>query len=294
MPKKALGKGLNALLPSAEFENQSFIINIDLNKIEPNIDQPRKDFNEETILELAESIKEVGVIQPIIVSDEGSFYRIIAGERRWRASRIAGLTEIPVIIKNISKEQSMEISLIENIQRQDLNPIEEALGYERLMTEFHYTQEKLSKVVGKSRPTISNAIRLLKLSDNIRQKLSSGELSAGHARALLSLSSDEAKEFLTDKILQNELNVRQSESLAKELSASTSSTSVNTRSSEEKVLHPSSEKDLILQQIESSLQNLFNTNVVLRSQRGKGKILIEFYCDDDLQRILDKLGIKLS
>ena len=294
MPKKALGKGLNALLPSAEFENQSFIINIDLNKIEPNIDQPRKDFNEETILELAESIKEVGVIQPIIVSDEGSFYRIIAGERRWRASRIAGLTEIPVIIKNISKEQSMEISLIENIQRQDLNPIEEALGYERLMTEFHYTQEKLSKVVGKSRPTISNAIRLLKLSDNIRQKLSSGELSAGHARALLSLSSDEAKEFLADKILQNELNVRQSESLAKELSSSTSSTSVNTRSSEEKVLHPSSEKDLILQQIESSLQNLFNTNVVLRSQRGKGKILIEFYCDDDLQRILDKLGVKLS
>ena len=209
--KKALGKGLNALLPSLPQNGESVVVELEIGKIEPNPEQPRTNFNEEAIRQLADSIASVGVVQPIIVVDEGSYYKIIAGERRWRAARIAGLATIPAIVKDFSKVRGIEVALIENLQRQDLNAIEEANGYERLIIEYGYTQEKIAQTVGKSRPAIANAIRLLKLSGHIKDLLSSGTLTAGHARALLPIESENRRDALADEIVDRDLNVRQIE-----------------------------------------------------------------------------------
>ncbi|MDR3120217.1 MAG: ParB/RepB/Spo0J family partition protein [Clostridiales bacterium] len=213
--KKGLGKGLNALLPSiaGNGEQQAAVVDLEIGKIEPNTEQPRKHFDEEALRQLADSIAAVGVVQPIIVTDEGSYYRIVAGERRWRASRLAGRKTVPAIIRSFSKEQSMEVALIENLQRQDLNPIEEALGYERLMSDFGYTQEKLAQAVGRSRPAIANAVRLLRLPERLRDLTARGKLSPGHARALLSVEDRAQRDALADEIIERELSVRQTELL---------------------------------------------------------------------------------
>ena len=219
--KKVLGKGLNALLPSLPQNNEPAVIEIDIGKIEPNPEQPRRNFDSEAISRLAESIASVGVVQPIIVVDEGAYYKIIAGERRWRAARAAGLSTIPAIVRDYSKERGVEVSLIENLQRQDLNPIEEANGYERLIVEYGYTQDRIAQTVGKSRPAIANSIRLLKLSNHIKDLLSGGTLSPGHARALLAIGSEERRDIIADDIVDRDLNVRQTEIIVgKETAAS--------------------------------------------------------------------------
>ena len=211
--KKALGKGLNALLPSALPGEEASVVDIDILKIEPNPEQPRKTFDENAISQLAESIASVGVVQPIIVTDEGGYYKIIAGERRWRAARAAGLKTVPAIVRAFTSVQGIEVALVENLQRQDLNPIEEANGYEKLISEYGYTQDKIAKTVGKSRPAVANALRLLKLSERLRGLLSSGAISAGHARALLAVEQTDRMEEIADYIVERGLNVRQAETV---------------------------------------------------------------------------------
>ena len=338
--KKVLGKGLNALLPSPPPNDDAAVVELDVGRIEPNPEQPRKNFDDEAIAQLAESIATVGVIQPIIVVDEGGYYRIIAGERRWRAARIAGLSTIPAIIRAYSGEQRVEVALIENLQRQDLNPIEEANGYERLITEYGYTQDKVAAAVGKSRSAVANSIRLLRLSENIKLMISGGSITAGHARALLAIGSDERREAVANLIINNGLNVRQAETLASRenapggaaspnhagVSAGTGSPGYsgvpagggspgeNARSNDENArsegdgartgggavsdgargeLSGNAEREAALRHIEDELRSYFNTRVSLTDTRGKtGKIVIEYYGDEDLNRLLEQFGIK--
>jgi ParB family chromosome partitioning protein len=304
MQKKALGKGLNALLPEPDESGQSIVSNIDINKIEPNIDQPRKHFDDGALQLLADSIKSVGIVQPIVVTDEGDYYRIVAGERRWRAARIAGLAAVPAIIRSMSKEQSLEVALIENLQRQDLNPVEEALGYSRLMEEFGYTQERLSLSIGKSRPAVANAIRLLRLPERILALVRQNKLTAGHARAILSIEQDCHKELLADEIISKDMSVRQTEllvgndeQLGAVLAASGAGAPGSTSAADESKgggkAQPPSEKTTVIRKIEDSLKTRFDTNVRLSSKGpGKaGRIVFEFYGEDDLQRLLDKFGL---
>ena len=296
--KKALGKGLSALLPAVEDNSRSFVVQLPLQKVEPNPGQPRQHFNDESLEELAASIKEVGVISPIIVTDEGDYYKIIAGERRWRASRLCGLTEIPAIVRDLAAEQSLEIALIENIQRENLNPLEEAQGYEKLMTEYHYTQEKISQVVGKSRPVVANNLRLLKLPEEVRNLLMDGRLSPGHARAILSFDSEQTQITMAKEVLEKDLTVRQVENAAKQSnfskdvsSAEVPPASRSTTSPDENALQ--NEREQNLRKIEDLLKSRFGTNVAFKSRGKKGSLVIEYYSDDDLQRILDKLGMEL-
>ena len=297
--KKALGKGLSALLPVDEDSNRSFVVQLPIQKIEPNPGQPRQHFDDESLDELAASIKEVGVISPIIVTDEGDYYKIIAGERRWRASRLCGLKEIPAIIRrDLAEEQSLEIALIENIQREDLNPLEEAQGYEKLITEYHYTQEKISQVVGKSRPVVANNLRLLKLPEEVRKLLLDGRLSPGHARAVLSFNSEQAQIAIAKEILEKDLTVRQVEKAAKQISniknVPTAEDSLSSSSATSSVKNSrQNEREQNLRKIEDLLKSRFGTNVAFKSHGKKGCLIIEYYDDDDLQRILDKLGMEL-
>ena len=294
--KKALGKGLGALLPTGEDDSRSFVVQLPLQKIEPNPDQPRRHFDDGSLEELATSIKEVGVIQPIIVTDEGDYYKIIAGERRWRASRLCGLTEIPAIIRDLAAVQSLEIALIENIQREDLSPLEEAQGYERLISEHHYTQEKVSLVVGKSRSAVANSIRLLRLPGEIQKLLLDSRLSPGHARAILSLDSEQDQIRLANQILDRDLTVRQAETAAKELfrqqsDPSSGDAAANNPAPSAQKLPILDERFLNLKKIEDLLKDSLSTNVVFQTRGNKGKLVIEYYNDDDLHTILLKLGI---
>jgi len=282
MAKKGLGKGLNVLFSE---ENPSTIENgileLKITQIEPNKNQPRKTFDAEKLEILAESIKEHGLIQPIIVvKTESGSYSIVAGERRWRAAKKAGLSTIPVVVKDYSAQTVTEVALIENLQREDLNPIEEALGYRSLIDEYELTQEEISKRIGKSRSAIANSLRLLSLEDELQKYLISGEISEGHARAILSLNGLVLREFLLNRIIDDGLNVRQAEKLAKDLQK------VKEERPKEITVY-----DIELERIKNKLEQGLGTKVKIQNGAKKGKIEIEYYGNEDLERILALFNI---
>ena len=289
MSKRGLGKGLGALLPTANTAQyndtnndyaQKKVIELKIVDIEPSIDQPRKNFDDEKLLQLSDSIKQHGIIQPIVVKRDNETYKIIAGERRWRAARLAGLTTIPVIIKDLSSSECMEIALIENLQREDLNPIEEAEAYEKLIKEYKLTQEELSARIGKSRSAIANSKRLLLLCTEIKNYLKTGEITSGHARALLPIQETEIQKNIAEMIIRNSMNVRDTERLVKKyLLKKEVQKSVKYKLSEEFI------------QIEDRLKNIFGTKVKLMANDKKGKIMIEYYSNDELDRILEMVSI---
>lgn len=286
MSKKfGLGKGLGALIPEDTSEDNALLNGmqkIDISLIRANNTQPRKSFDEEKIMELSESIKQYGVIQPILITkdDDTDTYTIVAGERRWRAAKLAGIKEVPVIIKELNKKEILEISLIENIQRQDLNPIEEAKAYKNLLEDFKLTQEELSKRVGKSRTAITNCIRLLNLDERVQDYVIDGVLTEGHGRTLLAIENKELQYKISQMIIDDKLSVRETEKLIK---------SVNR--DKDKQRNDSQVNNPYYQDIKNKLEELFGTRVVLNSNNDKGKIQIEYYSEEDLQRILDILKL---
>lgn len=298
---RGLGKGLDSLIPNAvgearikkeaaiakeagageKKEGQETLVKITM--VEPNRKQPRKTFDEDSLQELSDSIKQVGLIQPILVQDKKDHYEIIAGERRWRASKMAGLKEIPVIIRNYTEQEIMEISLIENIQREDLNPIEEALAYKRLLTEFNLKQDEVAERVSKSRAAVTNSIRLLKLDERVQQMVVDDMISTGHARTLLAVEDPEEQYMLAQKIFDERLSVRDIEKLVKNLHKP------------EKPKKKPDDKTMqaIYQDIEERLKQKLSTKVTVTSKgEGAGKIEIEFYNHEDLDRLLDMIGEK--
>lgn len=282
-PKRTnrLGRGLSALIPDTKEEiDKKDIITIDLNKIYPNDSQPRKIFDEEKVKVLSESIKSYGVLQPIVVKpDEYGRYMIIAGERRYRASKMANQKEIPAVIKDIPMRDIMEIALIENLQREDLNCIEEALAYRGLIEHYEVTQEEISEAVGKSRPHITNTLRLLNLGEKVIEMIEKGEITAGHGKALLRITDLEAQFNLAKKIVEEELSVRVTESLAKKIC----------ETSEEQVVKEEKQKDIFIVDVEEKLRNIFGTKVNISKGKKKGKIEIEYYNDEDLNNIVSML-----
>lgn len=280
--KRGLGKGLGALIPEGEENDKNSVNEIKITEVEPNENQPRREFDEKNLMDLAESIKEHGVVQPIIVRKVENGYQIIAGERRWRASRLAGNKTIPAIIKECSDIEVMEIALIENLQREDLNSIEEAYAYKSLIEEYNMTQEEISKRIGKSRPAIANSLRLLQLPEEVKEMVAAGKISQGHARALLSVGGANKQIEIANKIVDQQLNVRQIEKLAKD-------------SKEKKnIKREPGPEQLEIKQIEERLKAHFSTKVNLKYKKNKGKIEIEYYSNEELERILEMMGIKGS
>ena len=293
MAARGLGKGLDTLIPNAmgdmkksnspkknevvDEKGQETVVKI--TKVEPNREQPRKKFDEEALKELSDSIKQFGLLQPILVQDRKTYYEIIAGERRWRAAKMAGLKEIPVIIKNFTEQEIVEISLIENIQREDLNPIEEALTYKRLLTEFHLKQEELADRVSKNRTTITNSMRLLKLCDEVQQMIIDDKLSTGHARALIGIEDKDVQKELAEKIYQEKLSVREVEKLIKSI--------MNPKEKKEPKKKDQS-LELIYRDIEEKLKQSLGTKVSISSkENGAGKLEIEFFRHEELDRITE-------
>ena len=256
---------------------------MDINKVEPNRDQPRKKFDEDALVELSESIKQFGILQPLLVQKRKDYYEIIAGERRWRAAKIAGVKEVPVIIKELTDQEIMEISLIENIQREDLNPIEEALAYKRLLEEFNLKQDEVAERVSKSRSAVTNAIRLLKLNDKVQQMVIDEMLTTGHARALLSIEDEEQQYSIAQKIFDEKLSVRDTEKLVKNIQ-----NQKKTEDSVPKKLDPKLEA--IYQDLEEQMKVILGTKVIINHKDEKrGKLEIEYYSQDELDRIIDML-----
>ena len=289
--KGGLGKGLDSMIPDKigkTSKDQTEAVKpdtmMDINKVEPNREQPRKNFDEDALLELSESIKQFGVIQPLIVQDRKTYYEIIAGERRWRAAKMAGLKEVPVIIKNYTEQEIMEISLIENIQREDLNPIEEALAYKKLLTEFHLKQDEVAERVSKSRTAVTNSMRLLKLNEKVQQMLIDDMLSTGHARALLAIDDSEEQYNLAQSIFDEKMSVREVEKLVKKLQKE------KTEKSKENVQPDQSLEQMqaIYHDLEEKMKGIFGTKVSINSKdMKKGKIEIEYYSPDELDHIMD-------
>lgn len=283
--KYGLGKGLGALIPDDLSIQEDKDISKDVNKISINMiraneSQPRKSFDENKLNSLSASIKEHGIIQPLVLKkEEGETYTIIAGERRWRAAKLAGIKEVPAVIMNVSEKQLLEISLIENIQREDLNPIEEALAYKKLIDDFNLTQEELSERVGKSRTAITNCLRLLNLDLRVQQYVIEGVITEGHGRAILGVDDKNLQFRLAQTVIDERLSVRETEKLAKNMLHE------NKRKRKEKNESP------YYIDIEERLKNIFGTKVSIKSGRNKGKIEIEYYSDDDLQRIVEILKI---
>ena len=252
---------------------------VKISSVEPNVNQPRKQFDEDALLELSESIKQYGVLQPLLVSDKKGYYEIIAGERRWRAAKLAGLKEIPVIVKEFSEQELVEISLIENIQREDLNPVEEAMAYKRLIDEFHLKQDEIAERVGKSRTAVTNAMRLLKLSEKVQQMLIDEMITAGHARAILSIADKEKQESIAMKVFDEKLSVRETEALVKRMLEPPKTAKKSKFSSAE---------DAIYESLEEKMKSIMGTRVQIhRKKNDKGKIEIEYYSKDELERIID-------
>lgn len=280
--KSALGKGLSALIPEnieEEVFDEKAITTISMNLIRADKEQPRKNFDPDKILELSESIKQHGVIQPIILRKENDTYVIVAGERRWRAAKTLGLKEIPAIVMDLTSKEVVEISLIENIVREDLNPIEEALAYKRLIKEYNLTQEEISKKISKSRSAIANCMRLLNLDNRVQQYIIEGVISEGHGRAILAIEDKNLQYEISQKVIDEELNVRQTEKYIKNYS-------MEKKKTVGKSLNP------YYKDLESKLENYFNTKVSLNSKnKNKGRIEIEYYSEEDLQRILDLLKL---
>ena len=292
MAARGLGKGLDALIPSAVAEPKgknkkqeqgltaeqpdSFV---DINKVEPNREQPRKNFDEDALLELSESIKQFGLLQPILVQDRDTYYEIIAGERRWRAAKLAGLKEIPVIIRKYTEQEIVEISLIENIQREDLNAIEEAQAYRRLMTEFNLKQDEIAERVSKSRTAVTNSMRLLKLCDEVQQMIINDMISTGHARAIISIENPEEQYNLAQNIFDEKMSVREVEKYIKNLNKPE-----KPKKKENKSL------EIIYQEKEEVLKQSLATKVSVTGKgNGSGKIEIEFFSHDDFDRLMDIL-----
>lgn len=278
--KSALGKGLGALIPNeiqSNDNNKPSIIS--LNLIKSNDEQPRKTFDDEKIAELAQSIKEHGIIQPIILNKKDEYYVIVAGERRWRAAKLLGLKEVPSVVMDLTDKDILEISLIENIQRQDLNPIEEALAYKKLLSDFNLTQEELSKRIGKSRVAISNIIRLIALCDTVKQYLIDEVISEGHGRALLAITDPKLQSEIAQRVIDEKLSVRELEKLIKHL---------NNNKEEKSVKR---EANPYYKDVTERLQNYFGTKVNISNKNNKGKIEIEYYSEEDLQRILEIINL---
>lgn len=277
--QSGLGKGLNALMLENSVDDMTATNTLSINEIIPNKDQPRKTFDEGALQELADSIRQHGVLQPLLVRPLPSGgYQLVAGERRWRASRIAGLKEVPVVIKELSDVETMEIAIIENLQREDLNPIEEAEGLQALIDRCGFTQEEVAVSVGKSRPAIANSLRLLKLPQDIRDMTRKGEISAGHARALLAFDNDAMIYEVADNIIRNNLTVRDVERLAKITDKPARARSVGRR------------RDSFYDEVEISLSEVLGRKVKVYNGRGRGTLEIEFYSADDLKEIANKLG----
>lgn len=281
MSKKfALGKGLGALIPEDINNKEEAEKNlISINLIRSNDEQPRKNFDDDKIAELAQSIKEHGIIQPIIVNKKDNYYIIVAGERRWRAAKLLGLKEVPVLVMDLSEKNILEISLIENIQRQDLNPIEEAIAYKKLLTDFNLTQEELSKRIGKSRVSITNTLRLMNLCDTVKQYLIDEVITEGHGRVLLSITNEKLQCELAQKVIDENLSVRDLERLIKSLN------------SEKKERKRKTELDPYYRDITERLQDYLGTKVSISNKNNKGKIEIEYYSNEDLQRILEIMNL---
>ncbi|MDO5136636.1 MAG: ParB/RepB/Spo0J family partition protein [Eubacteriales bacterium] len=305
MKKTGLGRGLDALFPEKSMEKtgekkgrqeqkqkekqapqepqgkeqeKKAEMVVKISKVEPNRKQPRKQFDEDALLELSESIKQYGILQPLLVSDKGSYYEIIAGERRWRAAKLAGLKEVPVIIKEFNDQEIVEISLIENIQREDLNPIEEAMAYRRLIQEYQMKQDEIAERVSKSRTAVTNSMRLLKLDERVQQMLIDDMLSAGHARALLGIEDKEVQASAAARVFDEKLSVRETEKLVKKL----------LEPPKEAVFKPVSAEDAIYESLEEKMKTIMGTKVFIhRKRNNKGKIEIEYYSRDELERIIE-------
>lgn len=289
---KGLGKGLDAMIPdkvnkstpakeitATPTEDQAVMVPI--NKVEPNKEQPRKHFNEDALLELSESIKQMGIIQPIVVQDRESFYEIIAGERRWRAAKQAGLKKIPVIIKNYSEQEIVEISLIENIQREDLNPIEEAFAYKRLLGEFNLKQDEVAERVSKSRTAVTNSIRLLKLDDRVQQMVIDDLIQTGHARALLGIEDKEKQYTMAQKVFDEKLSVRETEKLVKK---------AQKEKDEVEKTKMDKQLEIVYQDLEEKMKQILGTKVSINAKdENKGKIEIEYYNKEDLDRLINMI-----
>lgn len=287
--KGGLGKGLDSLIAdkvgssasSTEKNEEKNEVLVNINKVEPNKEQPRKKFDEDALLELSESIKQYGVLQPLIVVDRKDYYEIIAGERRWRAAKMAGLKEVPVIIKDLTEQEIVEISLIENIQREDLNPIEEAVAYKRLLNEFNLKQDEVAERVSKSRTAVANSMRLLKLNDRVQQMVIDEMLSTGHARALLGITDEEKQYNTAQKVFDEKLSVRDTEKLVKKLQKQ--------KSTPAKEVIPENRKlDAVYKDAEEKMKTIFGTKVTINQKDSmKGKIEIEYYSPDELTRIYE-------
>ena len=295
--KSGLGKGLDSLIPSAgakksnpaksEVKKEVVVekvvkkeeVMLKITEVEPSREQPRKNFNEDALLELADSIKQFGIIQPLIVQKQDDYYEIIAGERRWRAAKLAGLKEVPVIIKNYTEQERVEIALIENIQREDLNQIEEALAFRRLLTEFELKQDELAERVSKSRTAVTNSMRLLKLDERVQQMVVDEKISTGHARALLAVEDKEQQYILANKIFDEKLSVRETERLMK-----------NFQKEKENKKSQKTENEFIYKGIEEKIKMILGTKVTVNHKKNnKGRIEIEYYSNEELERIMDLL-----
>ena len=296
-----LGKGLDALIPNkaggpskepakktrsavvkkdepTEKDNLAAERLVKISSVEPNLNQPRRHFDEDALLELSESIKQYGVLQPLLVSDKKDYFEIIAGERRWRAAKMAGLKEVPVVVKEFTDQEIVEISLIENIQREDLNPIEEAMAYKRLMEEFHLKQDEIADRVAKSRTAVTNSMRLLKLSSKVQEMVIADMISAGHARALLGISDEALQETTAMKVFDEKLSVRETEKLVKNLVSPAKKVKTERNTAE----------DAIYESLEEKMKGIMGTKVsIQRKKNNKGKIEIEYYSRDELERIID-------
>ena len=303
--KRGLGRGLDVMIPdnhtgttkkssrttktivSMEQESEKNVrdyvvptgeVKVKISKVEPNREQPRKQFDEDSLLELSESIKQYGVLQPLVVSDKKDYYEIIAGERRWRAAKLAGLKEVPVIVKELSKQETVEISLIENIQREDLNPIEEAMAFKRLLDEFHLKQDEVADRVSKSRTAVTNVMRMLKLESEVQQMLIDEMITAGHARALLGISDRELQIKIANKVFDEKLSVRETEKLVKSI----------LEPKKEKPMKKDTAEDAIYESLEEKMKGIMGTKVIInRKKNNKGKIEIEYYSRDELERIIE-------
>lgn len=308
MAKPALGRGLGALLggtppasktPSAApvpgpapeaslaVDARDRVQRVAIKQVQPCSFQPRKDFSEESLRELADSIKEQGIVQPLIVRKKGDGFELIAGERRWRAAQIAGLSEIPIIVREADDRSVLELALIENLQRENLNPIEEALGYSQLIEQFQLKQEEAAAKVGKSRAVVANALRLLKLAPEIQTLIREGQLSVGHAKVILGLPTATEQKIACDCVLKKSLNVRQTEELVAQMQSAQTATSKAPASTPPL-------RDANVADLENKLRERFGTKVQLRYRQGKGSLDIRFFSDDDLERVLKIIGVSVD
>ena len=294
--RNGLGKGLDSLIPNKTVKEESASqqkvskekqeknvgsgeILVKINEVEPNREQPRKEFDEDSLMELADSIRQFGILQPLLVQKKKDYYEIIAGERRWRAAKLAGIKDVPIIVKNYTDQEIVEISLIENIQRENLNPIEEAQAYKRLLNEFSLKQDEVAERVSKSRTAVTNSMRLLKLDERVQQMIIDDMISTGHARALLAIEDKEQQYILANKVFDEKLSVRDTEKLVKELK--------KPKKEKEK---PVIQNAFVYEDLEERIKSIIGSKVhVNHKANGKGKIEIEYYSDNDLERIFELL-----